>query len=257
MAKVTVFSSVTGEKTITSEAKDWGELKTDLRKAGINYSKMKAVIGETQNTMEIDESLTPEGDYTLFLMPTKTKSGMDVKNMNYKEIRAAIKQIISDNPDAAKFFNKGRNYTNKSTSDIRKLLGKWWQKNPGSSTPKASSSAIAQASEETAQPAGALSTIKQTRETLKGVVETLQKDEFSEEFEEAVLELESADNFLEDATEILKEAEEEIQEILKERLAEEEAKRVEEEVSSKKDKKPSKKKGSLKSQYDNLLSKFR
>lgn len=121
--KVKVYSTQMGEKEIDSQATTWGELQRDLLKASINYSGMKTVIGETKLTLEADAAVLPDYDFTLFLMPVKTKSGIAYEDMKYKELRSTIKKFIEeDKEEAEAYFNKGRNYTTKSTEDLRDLL---------------------------------------------------------------------------------------------------------------------------------------
>ena len=118
MKKVTVYSTVGKKATILEnlEATTWGELKSALREMDIKYSGMKAVIGETRNTLESDRATLPEKDFSLFLMPVKTKSGADRK------------QLMADykaNPDAqAHFKSKGLQITRMKTPDIEAELAK-------------------------------------------------------------------------------------------------------------------------------------
>ncbi len=111
-------------KTILTDALNWGELQKELSKNGVQYSGMKAVDGKSKVTFENGEAALPDGDMTLFLLPVKTKSGAkDAKDMSFSEIRAFIKDAIESNPDKAKtHFNEGKNYTNKSTDDLRLLV---------------------------------------------------------------------------------------------------------------------------------------
>lgn len=124
--KVNVYSTQMGVKTVETEAELWGDLQKDLKKAGITFNKMKVVIGETKHTLEADSGVLPKNDFTLFLMPKKTKAGADVNSMSYKEIRAAIKDIIAkDEAKGKDHFNVGKNYTTKGTEELRGLLGEW------------------------------------------------------------------------------------------------------------------------------------
>ena len=52
-----------------------------LRQREINYDGMKMLVGETKNELSVDEATLPEGDFKLYLMPAKTKSGVDFDDM--------------------------------------------------------------------------------------------------------------------------------------------------------------------------------
>jgi hypothetical protein len=75
--KVKVYSTQMGERVVDSSAKNWGELQSDLSDGGISFDNMKAVIGETKLTMDSSSSVVPQEDFTLFLMPKKTKAGSE------------------------------------------------------------------------------------------------------------------------------------------------------------------------------------
>lgn len=134
--KVKVYSTQMGEKEIDTQALDWGGLQQELRRNGISYKGMKSVIGETKHTLEVDSAGIPQTDFTLFLMPVKTKSGLcldcDPSNMSYKELRGGIKEILDgDDSDKAKnHFNDEKNYTTKSTDVLRSLYILWMGDTP-------------------------------------------------------------------------------------------------------------------------------
>ena len=75
----TVIVYSTGGSTdghsISTSAVTWGDLKRDLALNSINFEGMKSIIGETKVTLESPEAQLPEGDFRLFLMPRRTKSG--------------------------------------------------------------------------------------------------------------------------------------------------------------------------------------
>jgi hypothetical protein len=74
---ITVFNTVGNKKTIlSSQASTKAELALDLVRNDIHYLGLTFVVGETQNQLLNDESILPEGDFTLFLMLEKQKSGI-------------------------------------------------------------------------------------------------------------------------------------------------------------------------------------
>lgn len=84
--KIQVFSSLRGSDLVTLEnveANTWGELQPILRQHNLLSGDMKAVVREIQSSFESDSSPLPQGlgeggdhDFTLFLSPNKTKSGL-------------------------------------------------------------------------------------------------------------------------------------------------------------------------------------
>lgn len=76
MKQVTVYSTaVSSSRTIETSAATWGELQSLLGEQGISYSGMKAVVGESQVTLESNAAILPDSNFTLFLLPQKVKSG--------------------------------------------------------------------------------------------------------------------------------------------------------------------------------------
>jgi hypothetical protein len=72
MKNVTVFNTQSNTpSSFTTEATTYGEIKHLIPGA----DSMKVVVRETKVTLENDEAVLPEGDFTLFLFPEKVKSG--------------------------------------------------------------------------------------------------------------------------------------------------------------------------------------
>lgn len=81
--KVTVYNTLGGNMTdVMSDATTWKELQSDLTRYGVPYSNMSAVIGETQVTLESDVAQLLQGDFQLFLVAKKVKSGQDEEYLN-------------------------------------------------------------------------------------------------------------------------------------------------------------------------------
>lgn len=75
---VTTFNNInSARKVVESAASTWEELQRDLSTAGVAYSGMKVIIGESQLTLESSQAQLPEGDFMLFMVPEKVKSGCD------------------------------------------------------------------------------------------------------------------------------------------------------------------------------------
>lgn len=73
--KIKVLSTIGVSGTIETNVTTLGELKPLLAQREIDYSGMKMMVGETRNELSLDDAVLPEGDFKLYLMPQKTKSG--------------------------------------------------------------------------------------------------------------------------------------------------------------------------------------
>lgn len=120
---VTVFSTLgKNAQEFKSQANTWADLQKELSELKINYSGMKAVIGETRLTVEHPNATVPATNFSLYLMPIKTKSGM----ADRKELFVTIKAIVTKNPDAkSHFIVDGKNMTQLATPKLEELLASY------------------------------------------------------------------------------------------------------------------------------------
>ena len=73
---VLVYSTVgQTKKEIQTNAANWSQLKAALLDHGVGTQGMKAVIGESQVSLDLDEAKIPTEGFTLFLVPSKVESG--------------------------------------------------------------------------------------------------------------------------------------------------------------------------------------
>ena len=86
--KIKIYTTAGIPGTIETNVSTLGELKPLLRQREINYGGMKMLVGETKNELSVDEATLPTGDFKLYLMPAKTKSGVD-----FDEMEEAIERI--------------------------------------------------------------------------------------------------------------------------------------------------------------------
>lgn len=114
---ITVFSTETNEKKeITTTASTWGALKTELSAQGLSTSNMKGMVKETKTTLESDGAILPTTPFTLFITPTKVKSGIPsgpikkavVKKAPAKKapIKAAVAKKAAPSKNVAKATSK-------------------------------------------------------------------------------------------------------------------------------------------------------
>lgn len=120
---VTVFSTKGKSKTkITTDATTWSELKSLIRNEGYNMDNLQAVEGTNRTTLQHQDARLPEGDFTLFLRPVKTKSGLSgMEGKSFKELRQIIKEQGQDCKDYLE-SKSGKSWTQVGTEDLRNLL---------------------------------------------------------------------------------------------------------------------------------------
>lgn len=80
-----------------------------------DLSNLQATENVNKATLVHDEAELPESDFTLFLRPTKTKSGSSYDSMSYKDLRANLTDVDKD----AIEDQTGKNWTRCSTQDLR------------------------------------------------------------------------------------------------------------------------------------------
>lgn len=77
MRNITVVSTQMNERQVLqSSATTWGELKGEL--SSIMNGDMKATVRETRVDLVHQDAQLPETDFTIFLFPTKVKSGLSL-----------------------------------------------------------------------------------------------------------------------------------------------------------------------------------
>ena len=95
--KIKIYTTNGMPGTIETNVSTLGELKPILRQREVNYDDMKLLVGETKNELSQDEAILPEGDFKLYLMPAKTKSGVDFDEMEdtLERIENKVDEILS------------------------------------------------------------------------------------------------------------------------------------------------------------------
>lgn len=118
MRIVTVVATKGGQvKKYETEATTWGALR-DIIQGDYSLSNIKATENINKSTLEHVDCALPEGDFRVFLRPSKTKSGGAFDGKNFKEMRAII---AAEGEDAKKFlsaYRAGKNWTQLTTDDL-------------------------------------------------------------------------------------------------------------------------------------------
>jgi hypothetical protein len=110
---------------ISTIAQTWGELQLELNAQNISYSGMKAIIGETKVTLDSNNSILPEGTMNLFLLPRKTKSGIDKTQKPMKKEapkKAAPKKAVVKKSAPTKVVAVKKSAPKKSTVINKEVL---------------------------------------------------------------------------------------------------------------------------------------
>ena len=132
MRKITVYSTRGASGSFESDATTWGAIMGEVANIAGNLENLIATENKNKTNLGHVESVLPEGDFTIFLRPEKTKSGSDLDfyGMSFKELREyirdgeeSIKQYL--NSEAVK---TGRNWTQLSTQELQFLLNQNYQK---------------------------------------------------------------------------------------------------------------------------------
>lgn len=108
MRKITIVSTNTDQVfDIESSAETWGELKKVGSVANVSDG-MKAMIRETKNTLESDQAILPQGDFVLYLTPSKVKSGWSSDDLSdFEELIDMAEN--EDKIHLVRFLNKLKN----------------------------------------------------------------------------------------------------------------------------------------------------
>lgn len=124
-----VVIKLTGQKDLIkhqSSAMTFGDLKKELKQ--VKWSGMRVVERSTKATLQLPDAVLPQGDFILFLVPEKVKSGMvktsggmsrigNINTANYNELRSHMSWLNRNK--AANFDMSG------GTEDLRKRLLKY------------------------------------------------------------------------------------------------------------------------------------
>lgn len=127
---VTVFATKGKRKAkIETNATKWSELRSLISNEGYDVNNLHATENVRRSDLAHADAALPEGDFTVFLRPKKTKSGgKDYNSMGFKELRA---ELTEEDKEAIVEFSGGKNWTRCSTQDLKDYLN---QKTESAST---------------------------------------------------------------------------------------------------------------------------
>ena len=170
MRKIIVYSTKGKSGSFESDAKTWGEIQNDVKRIVGSLDNLIATENVNKTNLGHQDSVLPEGDFKIFLRPSKTKSGAtDFSSMSFRELRT----FIADKGQACKDYlnveakKSGRNWTQLSTEEMKILLSSY---SSGRSSSSSSSSSKAIAKKE----------VKPAKETKPSAKATKASEEVSE-----------------------------------------------------------------------------
>lgn len=74
--KITVVNPSTNQPVeIMTDAATWGALIPVLSQNNITTANMKGIVADTKVTLEVNDAVLPEGDFTLYMFTAKNKAG--------------------------------------------------------------------------------------------------------------------------------------------------------------------------------------
>ena len=148
MRKIIVYSTKGKSGSFESNAKTWGEIQSDVRRIVGDLDNLIATENVNKTNLGHQDSVLPEGDFKIFLRPSKTKSGAtNFNSMSFKELRTFIAEQGQPCKDYLNVEAKksGRNWTQLSTEEMKTLLSSY---SSGKSSSSRSSSSKATAKKE-------------------------------------------------------------------------------------------------------------
>ena len=123
--KIKIYTTNGMPGTIDTNATTLAGIKPLLRERNINFEGMKMLVGETKNELSMDESVLPEGDFKLYLMPAKTKSGVDFDDMEYniENIQTNLQRVEDKVDQVLSALKNASTATSYSVPSVASTLG--------------------------------------------------------------------------------------------------------------------------------------
>ena len=182
MRKIIVYSTKGKSGSFESDAKTWGGIQSDVKRIVGDLDNLIATENVNKTNLGHQDSVLPEGDFKIFLRPSKTKSGAtNFNSMSFKELRTFIAgqgQPCKDylNVEAKK---SGRNWTQLSTEEMKTLLSSYSSgksSSSHSSSSKATTKKVEKPTKETKPSAKAIKASKEvSKEDLEREFNNLKK----------------------------------------------------------------------------------
>ena len=180
MRKIIVYSTKGKSGSFESDAKTWGEIQSNVREIVGDLDNLIATENVNKTNLGHQDSILPEGDFKIFLRPSKTKSGaINFSSMSFKVLRVFIAEEGQPCKDYLNVEAKksGRNWTQLSTEEMKILLSSYYgSKSSSSSSSKTSPKKEVKPAKETEPSAKAIKASKEvSKENLEREFNNLKK----------------------------------------------------------------------------------
>lgn len=84
-----------GLLTFQVNATTFGQLKDEITSldSSLSFSNKRAIVRETRVTLDSSEAVLPEGSFTLYLMPEKSKAGADWSSFSFHQLHSFCSSV--------------------------------------------------------------------------------------------------------------------------------------------------------------------
>ena len=124
MRKIIVYSTKGKSGSFESDATTWGDIKDQVINIVGNLDNLIATENVDKTNLEHTDAVLPEGEFKIFLRPSKTKSGARYEEMSFSELRDIIKE---EGNKCKEYLNEvaketNRNWTQLKTAELQQLI---------------------------------------------------------------------------------------------------------------------------------------
>lgn len=192
--EVTVQTSGKSDKTInTSEViKTWGGLRDVLSSEGYDLSNLKPTENINKTTLEHIDAVLPDGDFRVFLRPSKTKSGNPYANMGFKDLRAKINELGEEAKAHLSNLVPGKNWTQLTTDELRQGLSSFNAPQATNNVVEENATVEETSNTSTSQPVTNLEKLQETKSLLNCVKDNTSCGDLEDYVDEAISTIDEA-----------------------------------------------------------------
>lgn len=182
--KITIFTTKRTPVEIESSATVWGDLKEEVLNEGFDLTNLRPSESVNKTTLISNDAVLPEGEFVLFLQPIKTKAGLDLYSLSFRELRS---MLTEDMKVFLSTFVDGKNWTQLSTSDLCRGIEAYNSQQESQTGNDTQSESVAVVEELTD-----LQKVKNAKQLLEEVKETTFEVSVEEDLEDALAYIEYA-----------------------------------------------------------------
>ena len=186
--EVTVQASENTDRTInTSEViKTWGGLRDILSAEGYDLDNLKPTENINKTTLEHIDAVLPDGDFRVFLRPSKTKSGNPYANMGFKDLRAKINELGDESKAHLSNLVPGKNWTQLTTDQLREGLSTFASNSSTPASTPVEENAVMEETSNSSQPVTNLEKLTEVKSLLNCVKDNTSCSDLEDYVDEAI-----------------------------------------------------------------------